>query len=166
MDTGRKLVNGTAAALPDLTTERFPHLQRGNFAALADHHLRHFEDLLGTAAVLTDPVKVAAHNIDWDRHARGGGTVVLLPATTQQVADVLAYCNRERLAVTPQGGNTGLVWGSVPVFDEIVLSTQVGSQGQDQDHAGARRLGEMEPKPLAESDELESPSWAGPLCPK
>jgi FAD/FMN-containing dehydrogenase len=27
-----------------------------------------------------------------------------------------------RLAVVPQGGNTGLVGGSVPVFDEIVLS--------------------------------------------
>lgn len=29
-----------------------------------------------------------------------------------------------RLAVVPQGGNTGLVGGSVPVFDEIVLSLQ------------------------------------------
>lgn len=27
-----------------------------------------------------------------------------------------------RLAVVPQGGNTGLVGGSIPVFDEIVLS--------------------------------------------
>jgi len=26
------------------------------------------------------------------------------------------------LAVVPQGGNTGLVGGSVPVFDEVVLS--------------------------------------------
>lgn len=29
-----------------------------------------------------------------------------------------------RLAVVPQGGNTGLVGGSVPVFDEVVLSLQ------------------------------------------
>lgn len=28
-----------------------------------------------------------------------------------------------RLAVVPQGGNTGLVGGGVPVFDEIILST-------------------------------------------
>jgi D-lactate dehydrogenase (cytochrome) len=28
------------------------------------------------------------------------------------------------LAVVPQGGNTGLVGGSVPVFDEVVLSLQ------------------------------------------
>jgi FAD/FMN-containing dehydrogenase len=27
--------------------------------------------------------------------------------------------------VVPQGGNTGLVGGSVPVFDEIILSTSL-----------------------------------------
>lgn len=36
---------------------------------------------------------------------------------------MLAYCNQRRLAVTPQGGNTGLVGGGVPVHDEVVLST-------------------------------------------
>ena len=29
------------------------------------------------------------------------------------------------MAVVPQGGNTGLVGGSVPVFDEIVISTSL-----------------------------------------
>jgi FAD/FMN-containing dehydrogenase len=40
------------------------------------------------------------------------------------VSAILKYCNEKKLAVVPQGGNTGLVGGSVPVFDEIVLSTQ------------------------------------------
>lgn len=35
------------------------------------------------------------------------------------------YCYERNLAVNPQGGNTGLVGGSVPVFDEIILSTAV-----------------------------------------
>lgn len=38
------------------------------------------------------------------------------------MSQILKYCNEKRLAVCPQGGNTGLVGGSVPVFDEIVLS--------------------------------------------
>ena len=41
------------------------------------------------------------------------------------MSSILQYCNERRLAVVPQGGNTGLVGGSVPVFDEIVLSTQL-----------------------------------------
>ena len=33
------------------------------------------------------------------------------------------YCDERRLAVTTQGGKTGLVGGSVPVHDEVILST-------------------------------------------
>jgi hypothetical protein len=36
-----------------------------------------------------------------------------------QVSQILKYCNSRCLAVVPQGGNTGLVGGSVPVFDEV-----------------------------------------------
>lgn len=37
-----------------------------------------------------------------------------------QVSQILKYCNSRSLAVVPQGGNTGLVGGSVPVFDEVM----------------------------------------------
>lgn len=50
---------------------------------------------------------------------------MLRPKTTQEISEILRYCNTKKLAVCPQGGNTGLVGGSVPVFDEIVLSTQL-----------------------------------------
>ena len=44
------------------------------------------------------------------------------PRTTEEVAAVLAHCDARCLAVVPQGGNTGLVGGSIPVYDEVVLS--------------------------------------------
>lgn len=47
---------------------------------------------------------------------------MLRPSSTQEVSAILKYCNERKLAVCPQGGNTGLVGGSVPVCDEIVLS--------------------------------------------
>lgn len=53
----------------------------------------------------------------------GYSSCILKPKTTEQVSKILEFCNNNRLAVCPQGGNTGLVGGSVPVFDEIVLST-------------------------------------------
>ncbi|KAH8042309.1 hypothetical protein HPB51_021393 [Rhipicephalus microplus] len=53
----------------------------------------------------------------------GSGAAVLLPRSTEEVSAVLSHCHSRRLAVCPQGGNTGLVGGSVPVFDELVLST-------------------------------------------
>jgi FAD/FMN-containing dehydrogenase len=51
-------------------------------------------------------------------------TVALRPKTTQEVSEILKYCNERRLAVVPQGGNTGLVGGSIPIFDEVVVSLQ------------------------------------------
>lgn len=53
----------------------------------------------------------------------GFSSIVLKPKTTNEVSTILKYCNDHNLAVCPQGGNTGLVGGSVPVFDEIVIST-------------------------------------------
>lgn len=38
------------------------------------------------------------------------------------MSKILKYCNQQRLAVVPQGGNTGLVGGSVPIFDEIIVN--------------------------------------------
>ena len=35
---------------------------------------------------------------------------------------MLKYCNMRKLAVVPQGGNTGLVGGSVPSHDEVIVS--------------------------------------------
>ncbi|EDV20810.1 uncharacterized protein TRIADDRAFT_31230 [Trichoplax adhaerens] len=51
--------------------------------------------------------------------------IALRPTTTQMVAAIMKHCYKRNLAVVPQGGNTGLVGGGTPVFDEIVLSTSL-----------------------------------------
>lgn len=61
--------------------------------------------------------------MDWLKSVRGFSEVLLRPQTTEEVSQILGYCNSRNLAVSPQGGNTGLVGGSVPVYDEIILST-------------------------------------------
>lgn len=48
---------------------------------------------------------------------------MLKPKTTEQVSEILKYCYKRNIAICVQGGNTGLVGGSVPVFDEVILST-------------------------------------------
>jgi len=56
------------------------------------------------------------------RKYRGHTKLVVKPGSTEEVSKVLKYCNDNMLAVVPQGGNSGLVGGSVPVFDEIVIN--------------------------------------------
>lgn len=111
------------------SSETYPSLKRDSrFAQLTADHVNHFKRLLGTDAVLdaaTDPSasdEVDGFNTDWMRKYRGHGKLVLKPNSTVQVSQILGYCNQQKLAVVPQGGNTGLVGGSVPVFDEIVIN--------------------------------------------
>lgn len=92
------------------------------YKTLCDLDIAHFREILPASSVLTNPDDLLAYNEDWMRKYRGKSTLVLKPKTTSQVSAILAYCNDQNLAVCPQGGNTGLVGGLNPIFDEIVLS--------------------------------------------
>jgi FAD/FMN-containing dehydrogenase len=65
---------------------------------------------------------------------------VLKPKTTEEVSAIHTYCNAENLAVCPQGGNTGLVGGSVPVFDEVVVSTSLMNNIISLDELSGKKL--------------------------
>nr|KOY49670.1 FAD-linked oxidase [Gordonia sp. NB41Y] len=79
--------------------------------------------IVGRAHVLTDADMVAGFVTDWTGHWHGRTTAVVRPADTGEVSAVLALCHRAGIAVVPQGGNTGLVGGSIPMNGEVVLST-------------------------------------------
>src|ERR1035438_6571974 len=79
-------------------------------------------DAVGPDHCLSDPDLKASYELDWTRRFGGPALVGARPANPSEVAKVLAACNRFRVAVVPQGGNTGLVGGSVPRHGEAVLS--------------------------------------------
>jgi len=81
-----------------------------------------FESTLGKLGVITDEAQLQQYNMDWTKKYKGNSKLVVRPKTTEEVSAILRYCNERKLAVVPQGGNTGLVGGSQPVFDEIVVS--------------------------------------------
>ncbi|DBA00525.1 TPA: hypothetical protein N0F65_006429 [Lagenidium giganteum] len=100
------------------------HAARRPFAAWDEQDVAHFRQVLRPESVLTDLEDTASYTCDWLKKYKtySDRQLVLRPKTTEEVSAVLKYCNDRNLAVVPQGGNTGLVGGSVPVHDEIVLS--------------------------------------------
>ena len=80
-------------------------------------------EIVGANHCLTDPDLRASYETDWTRRWSGRALAVVRPASTDEVAAVLRACTDARIAVVPQGGNTGLVGGSVPRGGEVVLST-------------------------------------------
>ncbi len=71
---------------------------------------------VGPAAVL-DPTDTANALVGHRGVHRGDAVAVVRPGTTQEVAAVIRVCARYEAAVITQGGNTGLVGGSVPTDD-------------------------------------------------
>jgi glycolate oxidase len=47
--------------------------------------------------------------------------VVVLPETTKQVSEVLAYCHGEGIKVVPRGAGTSLSGGALPLEDGVLL---------------------------------------------
>jgi len=94
---------------------------------VTDHLLDSLRAAVGDTHVLTDADLRAGYEVDWSGRWRGDALAVVRPATTDEVAAVLAACAGAGAAVIPQGGNTGLVGGSVPRSGErrpqVILST-------------------------------------------
>jgi FAD/FMN-containing dehydrogenase len=77
--------------------------------------------VVGASHVLTGDA-TAGFVVDWTRRFQGHTPAVVRPRDTAEVAAVLALCSQAGVPVVPQGGNTGLVGGGVPLRGEIVLS--------------------------------------------
>uniref|UniRef100_A0A0D9WWC1 Probable D-2-hydroxyglutarate dehydrogenase, mitochondrial n=1 Tax=Leersia perrieri TaxID=77586 RepID=A0A0D9WWC1_9ORYZ len=105
------------------------HIQRNpTYSVLNSDDVSYFKSILGESGVVQDEDRVAVANVDWMGKYKGASQLLLLPKSSNEVSKILSYCNSRRLAVVPQGGNTGLVGGSVPVYDEVngILTCEAG----------------------------------------
>jgi FAD/FMN-containing dehydrogenase len=80
--------------------------------------------VVGDGAWLDSPDDIAPFTTDFRGLYRGATPLVLLPREVDQVARILAICNRDELAVVPHGGNTSYCGGATPdeSGSQIVLS--------------------------------------------
>jgi FAD/FMN-containing dehydrogenase len=89
--------------------------------------LAQLRQTVGDAHVLThdDPATdLSAWEQDWRKRAHGRALAVVRPGNTVEVAAVVRACVTAGVSLVPQGGNTGLVVGSVPDASgtQVVLS--------------------------------------------
>ena len=68
--------------------------------------------MLPKNAVITDKDEIEPWNRDWTKKFVGNSKLMLKPSSTEEISEILKYCNQQKIAVVPQGGNTGLVGGS------------------------------------------------------
>lgn len=79
--------------------------------------------VLGEGGWSQDPERLAPKLVEWRDRWHGETPFLALPKTTADVAAVVGICFEAGVPITPQGGNTGLVGGQIPM-GEILLSTE------------------------------------------
>lgn len=93
----------------------------------ADALIAALRQALGAAAVLSSEAQADEHArylSDWRQRYHGRARAIARPASTEEVATVVRLCAQHGATIVPQGGNTGLVGGSVPDASgqQVVLS--------------------------------------------
>ncbi len=80
--------------------------------------------IVGARHVLTDAADMAPHLKEWRDLFVGKASAVVKPGSTAEVSALMQFAHATGTPIVPQGGNTGLVGGQIPVADgrEIILS--------------------------------------------
>jgi len=83
-----------------------------------------FATLLGPKGYSVDPDAMAPWLTDWRGKYHGRAAAMLSPATTSEVAAIVRLCAEAKVALVPQGGNSGMVGGATPDAsgDQLLLS--------------------------------------------
>jgi len=83
-----------------------------------------FATLLGPKGYSVDPDAMAPWLTDWRGKYHGRAAAMLSPATTGEVAAIVRLCADAKVALVPQGGNSGMVGGATPDAsgDQLLLS--------------------------------------------
>jgi FAD/FMN-containing dehydrogenase len=94
--------------------------------------LSRLKAVLGDGGWSQDPERLAPKLVEWRDRWSGTTPLLVLPRSTAEVAAVVGICAEAGVAITPQGGNTGLVGGQIPQ-GEVLLSTERLSRVRDLD---------------------------------
>lgn len=79
--------------------------------------------VLGEGGWSQDPERLGPKLLEWRDRWSGQTPFLALPGSTDAVSAVVGICFEAGVPITPQGGNTGLVGGQIPM-GEILLSTE------------------------------------------
>ncbi|MEM7610067.1 MAG: FAD-binding oxidoreductase [Pseudomonadota bacterium] len=79
-------------------------------------------DALGSKHVITQADRMAAYMTEWRGRWQGQARCVVRPSSTADVAAVVRLCRDAKVAIVPQGGNTGLCGGAVSRSGDVLLA--------------------------------------------
>src|SRR3954451_12951184 len=89
---------------------------------LSPELIARFRAIVGDKYAVTDPADIEPYVSEERNLFHGHSPLVLRPASTAEVSAICKLATEHRIALVPQGGNTGLVGGQTPHHGEVVVS--------------------------------------------
>ena len=83
--------------------------------------LQRLRSAVGDDGIITEPAALRTYACDGLTGRRVSPAAVVLPLTTQQVADVVRACADAGVPFVARGAGTGLSGGALPVADGVVV---------------------------------------------
>ena len=83
-----------------------------------------FRAIVGDKYAVTEAADIAPYVTEERGLFHGRSPLVLRPGSTAEVSAICKLATEHRIALVPQGGNTGLVGGQTPHHGEVVVSTR------------------------------------------
>jgi len=94
-----------------------------------------FRKIVGEKYAVTDAADIAPYVTEERDLFHGRSPLVLRPGSTAEVAAICKLASAHKIALVPQGGNTGLVGGQTPHNGEVVVSMRRLDKIRDVDTA-------------------------------
>jgi D-lactate dehydrogenase (cytochrome) len=94
-----------------------------------------FRAIVGDKYAVTDAADIAPYVTEERDLFHGRSPLVLRPGSTAEVSAICKLATEQRIALVPQGGNTGLVGGQTPHNGEVVVSMRRMDRIRDIDTA-------------------------------
>ena len=102
---------------------------------LSSELIARFRAIVGDKYAVTDAADIAPYVTEERDLFRGRSPLVLRPGSTAEVSAICKLASEHRIALVPQGGNTGLVGGQTPHNGEVVVSMRRMDRIRDIDTA-------------------------------
>src|SRR6202158_2125774 len=102
---------------------------------LSPELIARFRKIVGDKYAVTDASDIAPYLTEERDLFHGRSPLVLRPGSTAEVSAICKLASEHRIALVPQGGNTGLVGGQTPHNSEVVVSTRRMDKIRDIDTA-------------------------------
>ncbi|WP_426412364.1 FAD-binding oxidoreductase [Bradyrhizobium ganzhouense] len=90
--------------------------------SLAPELIEQFRKIVGDRHAITDAADIEAYVTEERNLFHGRSPLVLRPGSTSEVSEICKLASANKIALVPQGGNTGLVGGQTPHNGEVVVS--------------------------------------------